>query len=231
MTPPDVEIEVLAEHELQPVFVEHARPGALTDASTTEVVTNSPLATSALVDAARGRTRLVAHRLRTHARRHQGAPNPRHNSVVRRFVWEDATTLVDRFRLPPTAPEPDFGALRFVGSQLSVDPDHHDYRVSARLRVPRTMGAHPVWLWIEPWWGTRSVIGVELRSKHRPHYSRRYFDAAHEALRHLVERVGAPISPRSVRPPRRPIRSGQLRYASGRAPTTLARSITRWSGK
>lgn len=188
--------------------------------------------------AASHRARHLMGRLRTRALVAQSAPSPRAQSVVRRFIWEDAPRCLERFDALTSGPNTLRPArLRFGDERFRLDPEHHDHRLPARLAVSWSVSTYPVWLSLEPWWGERAVIGVELRSRHRLHYSQRYFDTAHDALRDLVERMGAPIGPRTITPPRRPkaaAAAGAARQAekgAGRSPLMLARSITRLSGK
>lgn len=153
--------------------------------------------------------------LRRRALERRVTPNPRVNSVVRRFVWEDADDVLHRYEEHViTQRMATAGRLHMRERRLELDDDHHDYRVPARLRVRWSFWSYPVWLSIEPWWGDRTVVGMELRSRHRVHYSRRYYDAAHDALRALVVGIGSPIGPRTAQPPPRPPRP--------RRPSTVA---------
>lgn len=136
---------------------------------------------------------------RRFSRRHQGAPSPRLDSTVRRFVWldpEDLAIRVDR----AASGRARAGPMQLAGDTLRYDRPTHVLRLRAGLDVPWCLGRFPIWLSVEPWWHARSVVSASLRSTHRPHYTLRYFRVAHDALDALMELLAAPIGARSLRP-------------------------------
>lgn len=138
-------------------------------------------------------------RCRRFSRRHQGAPSPRLDSTVRRFVWLPPEELVVRVDLAATRGAR-AGPMHLGGDSLAYHRPTQVLRLRARLDVPWCLGRFPIWLSVEPWWHARSVVSASLRSTHRPHYTLRYFGAAHDALDALMELIEAPIGARSLRP-------------------------------
>ena len=73
--------------------------------------------------------------------------------------------------------------LRSIGLQFDYDRVAHEFRAPVRLRVAWSWPALPVWLSVTDAGGGRSAIALQLRSRRRLHYPRRYYATAHDLLR------------------------------------------------
>jgi len=115
--------------------------------------------------------------------------NPRRGSLVRQHVFEPFDAVATR--LPADA---EFIPLR-GGSSLRLTSGFRplpsggrqaDASLSLRGSWPRL----PLVVRVEPWWREQSIVSVELRTRRRLRYPRRYFRSAHSAARE----IGATVS-------------------------------------
>lgn len=112
--------------------------------------------------------------------RHDG--NPRRGSNVRQHVFAPFALVADRLAAVPTVIEAAPGTRLHVSNEFTTLPGggrQADARMILRGSWPRL----PVTVRVEAWWREQSVVTVELRSRRRLRYPRRYFRAAHASAR------------------------------------------------
>jgi hypothetical protein len=69
------------------------------------------------------------------------------------------------------------------------DALEHEYRVRFELHIPWSWPALPMWLTVSEASSTKCALRLSLRSRRRMRYPRRYFHAAHAALRDVESRI------------------------------------------
>jgi hypothetical protein len=98
-----------------------------------------------------------------------GDCEPRTQSNVEHRVGRRADDVIDLLRL----------------DRPMYDPVEHEYRVPIKLHLPWSWPALPMWLAVGELSSTKSALRLSLRSRRRLRYPKRYFHAAHAALRDL----------------------------------------------
>jgi hypothetical protein len=98
---------------------------------------------------------------------------PRRQSTVVHRVGRRADDVVDRLCL----------------DRALYDSVEHEYRVPISLHLPWSWPALPMWLAVGELSSTKSTLRLSLRSRRRLRYPKRYFHAAHTALRDLEARL------------------------------------------
>ena len=114
--------------------------------------------------------------------------NPRRASLVRQHVFEPFAVVADRLPSVAAAVSPGRGVtLRLTSGFRPLPSGGQDAEAVLSLRGswPRL----PVSVRVEPWWREQSIVSVELRSRRRLRYPRRYFRSAHAAAREIATTV------------------------------------------
>ncbi len=123
--------------------------------------------------------------------------NPRRDSRVRQHVWHPFSSVRERLPSGPTVVEAR-GVRLHLRTGFEPAPKGA-LRAAGILRLRASWPALRVWVTVEPWWRNRTVATIALRTNHRWRYPRRYFGAAHAAVRALaVQSVGdgSAVAPR-----------------------------------
>lgn len=110
--------------------------------------------------------------------------NPRRRSTVRRHL---AATFTDTGVALSGATGPVVvasGRLELTSPFAPVDG--LGLRARGRLQPRWSWPPLPVEVTVEPWWRDRCVLTMQLRTRRRWRYPRRYFDVAHGVLGRLV---------------------------------------------
>jgi hypothetical protein len=129
--------------------------------------------------------------------------NPRRGSLVRQHLFEPFDIVAGRL--------PDIGGAIPVrsGSTLELTSRFTPLpgggrQAEAALSLRGSWPRLPLVLKVEPWWRNQSVITVELRTRRRVRYPRRYFRTAHATARRLgaelssSHRAGASVNRNSI---------------------------------
>lgn len=139
-----------------------------------------------LVSRSATRLRRGLHRLQARSvqLRHDG--NPRRGSNVRQHVFASFAVVAERLAEVPAVIEAAPGTTLEVSNEFTMlagGGRQADARMILRGSWPRL----PVSVRVEPWWREQSVVTVELRTRRRVRYPRRYFRAAHASARAVGE--------------------------------------------
>ena len=113
--------------------------------------------------------------------------NPRRNSRVRQHVFLPFAQVQRRLPVEATVVRAGSGRLELTTSFEPVAGGAVQAR--ATLRLWGSWPTLPVWVTVEPWWRSRTVATLTLRSSRRLRYPRRYFGAAHAAMREMSDLV------------------------------------------
>ena len=113
--------------------------------------------------------------------------NARRDSRVRQHIWLPFSVV--RSRLADSPSEIRAGSARLVLSSGFNPTPRGAIRAEGTLRLRGSWPPLPVWVTVEPWWRSRTVATIALRTRKRWRYPRRYFAAAHAVTRHLARTV------------------------------------------
>jgi hypothetical protein len=112
---------------------------------------------------------------------------PRHDSSVRQHVFLPFGEV--RHRLPVEETVIDAGSFSLAVTTPFEPTSRGGMRAPATLRLRWSWPALPVWITVEPWWRSRTIATVALRTTRRVRYPRRYFGAAHVAMREFNDLI------------------------------------------
>jgi len=116
--------------------------------------------------------------------------NPRRASLVRQHLFEPFDTVAEHLPTLTDAVCPNRGlTLRFT-SEFRPLPGRGQ-QAEATLALRGSWPRLPLVVRVEPWWRDQSILSVELRTRRRLRYPRRYFRSVHSVARE----VAAGISP------------------------------------
>ena len=116
--------------------------------------------------------------------------NPRRSSAVRQRVFEPFEDVLARLGRMENEVVIARGVTLDVASEFAPLAGG-GRQARATLRIRGSWPRLPVMVKIEPWWREQTVVTVELRTRRRLRYPRRYFRCAHGAVR----AVGSVVSP------------------------------------
>ena len=108
--------------------------------------------------------------------------NPRRASAVRQHVFAPFDAVVDRLGVVPDGVAAQPGVTLGLVSVFAPLPGG-GHQADASLALRGSWPRLPVVVRVEPWWREQSVVTVELRTRRRVRYPRRYFSGAHAAAR------------------------------------------------
>ena len=139
-----------------------------------------------LVSRSVARVRRGLHRLQARSvqLRHDG--NPRRGSNVRQHLFAPFDVVAERLASVPGEIEAAPGVALDMSTGFTVAPGG-GRRADARMILRGSWPRLPVTVRVEPWWREQSVVTVELRTRRRLRYPRRYFRAAHASARAVGE--------------------------------------------
>lgn len=168
--------------------------GSLTDAGGAAVGHLGPLTRGLSRSVARGRRVWRAAHDRSWQRRTDG--NPRRGSAVRQHVFAPFDVVAghlgslsgEALRLPG-------GSLVFSSGFVALPGGGR--RSDAALGLVGSWPRLPVVVRVEPWWRDQTIVTVELRTRRRLRYPRRYFTGAHRAAREVARTLAGRAAPSS----------------------------------
>ncbi|MEZ5244748.1 MAG: hypothetical protein R2707_06615 [Acidimicrobiales bacterium] len=108
--------------------------------------------------------------------------NPRRASAVRQHVFVGFDTVVERLAAVGDGVVTQPGVTVDFSSGFAPLPGG-GHRAEASLGLRGSWPRLPVAIRVEPWWREQSIVTVELRTRRRVRYPRRYFRGAHAAAR------------------------------------------------
>lgn len=183
------EIELITEAVLDQRAAQRLRPYAaaarLGHTSDEAMVTGDLLDSHRTLAPLTDTASLVRSKWRRRVLRLETTPDPRHHSVVMRYVPMPASALIDT--VEAALEDRASSALRTPNARFDVDPEARTLRCRGVLAVPRCFPAIPVWLRVVPWWREQAALTLELRSTRRWRYPLRYFDEAHQAVDDVLD--------------------------------------------
>jgi hypothetical protein len=106
--------------------------------------------------------------------------NPRRASAVRQHVFMPFDTVVERLPVVDGGVATRSGVTVEFSSGFAPLPGG-GRRAEASLGLRGSWPRLPVVVRVEPWWREQSIVTVELRTRRRVRYPRRYFRGAHAA--------------------------------------------------
>jgi hypothetical protein len=115
--------------------------------------------------------------------------SPRRASAVRQHVFAPFDSVIDRLAVVADgAVAPPGVALDLTSAFAPLPGGGHQADASLALRAswPRL----PVVVRVEPWWREQSIVTIELRTRRRLRYPRRYFRGAHASARAVGRALG-----------------------------------------
>jgi hypothetical protein len=108
--------------------------------------------------------------------------NPRRASAVRQHVFAPFDTVLDRLDAVGDGVVAEPGVSIGLTSVFAPLPGG-GHQANASMALRGSWPRLPVVVRVEPWWREQSVVTVELRTRRRVRYPRRYFRGAHAAAR------------------------------------------------